>query len=535
MAGFQPLRRRVDLWDDADEPDAWMARRNAWIAGRDEAETAGRDAWNRATKEGTDTRAQTPDDLIELGAQSLRAENGASGHGRVPSRLTASDRTEDDPTVELIRPVEPDGALRKLPNIGFATATPGDSISKLLGTSDPAAIGRFLSLNGLDGRRPGLAAGRTYAMPHSYGDASNEESAAGARLLRTDNARLAAIRAERARRQAEGDRWAADLNAGRNVWTGEQVGSLPARAPAMPSPAKRQLRSRLDDSRIAKEIGGDAALALGVPYGVVRGGVHTIEGAVNGAEFLARLPFDRSAQQQAAAIGKHVADYARTRTARPELIARDATNWLHSENVKLNPYATPMANTFTGELKRKFGIGANDGEVLFDVGSLAVGGEIAKGLEGIAVARELPAVERYVRANFEPDLAEYMLEPYPRKGMGAHYVARDTRWPDFMGGTPLPPKFINSKFNVSRLRGANRYQQYKHHFENDLRYYGGAVRGRQGKGSGWSGEKDFGWQRNGPIKRAIVGMPADTRGLMGGAVASGINQGYDAWGEDQPQ
>jgi hypothetical protein len=534
VAGFQPLRRRVDLFfDDADPTDDWMAQRNAWVAARDDAEAAGRGIWNEATRSGQNAFAPRPDDLVQLGVRSLRNENGASGDGSFPSQITDADPTQGGAPVTLVRPVEPDEPLRKLPNIGFATARPGDSISKLLGTSDPAAIGRFLALNGLDGRGSGLAAGRTYAIPHTYGDASDVETAAGARLLRADNARLAAIRAERARRQVEGDRWAADLEAGRNVWTGEQVRSPTARAQASPKPLRSQPRTWLDDSLIAKEVGGDAALVLGIPHGLVRGGVHTIKGTIDGATFVARLPFDRTAQEQAASMGKRVAGYARTRVEQPALIARDATNWLQSENVKLNPYATPMANTLTGEIKRKFGIGANEGEALFDVGSMVAGGEVAKGLEGIAVARELPGIEKYVRANFAPDLAEYMLEPY--EGMAAHYVPRRTKMPAALGGGPVPSALMNSRFNVSRLRGANRYQQHKYHFENDLKFSGGPVRGRQGKGTGWSGKNDFRWTRNGPITRMIVGMPADTRGLIGGVIASSVNQGYDALGEEQSQ
>jgi hypothetical protein len=534
VAGFQPLRRRVDLFfDDAEPTDEWMAQRNAWVAARDEAEAAGRELWNEATRAGREAPAPTADDVIRLGAQSLRGDDAPTADGRLPSQPDASGRLKEQAPIDRMRPVEPDGPMRKLPNIRFATARRGDSISRLLGTSDPAAIGRFLTLNGLDGPRSGLTAGRTYAVPRSYRDASNEESAAGARLLRADNARLAALRAERARQGAQGDRWAADLSAGRNVWTGEPVGPPTPSMAAIPRSSKRHPRSWLDDSAIAKEIGGDAALALAVPYGVVRGGVHTLEGAINGAAFVARLPFDRSAQEQAAAMGKHAVDYVRTRAEQPELIAQDTKNWLHSENVKLNPYATPMADTFSAELQRRFGIGANLGETLFDAGSLVYGGEIAKGLEGIAVARELPAVEKYVRSNFAPDLAEYMLEPYPLESMGSHYVARRTKLPDILGGGPLPSKFINSKYNVSRLRNANRYQQYKYHFENDPNYRGGAVRGRKGKGTGWSGERTFGWKTSGPMTRAIVGMPADTRGLIGGTIASSVNRGYDILGEDE--
>jgi hypothetical protein len=59
------------------------------------------------------------------------------------------------------------------------------------------------------------------------------------------------------------------------------------------------------------------------------------------------------------------------------------------------------------------------------------------------------------------------------------------------------------------------------------------VRGRKGKGTGWSGERTFGWKTSGPMTRAIVGMPADTRGLIGGTIASSVNRGYDILGEDE--
>jgi hypothetical protein len=152
-------------------------------------------------------------------------------------------------------------------------------------------------------------------------------------------------------------------------------------------------------------------------------------------------------------------------------------------------------------------------------------------LEGLAVAREAPAVEAYVRANLEPKLADYMLEPY--EGMGSHYVPRRTKMPEALGGAPLPPSLIDSRFNVSRLPGATRWQQYKYHFMNDPNYSGGPVRGRQGKGSGWSGERDFGWERNGPVTRLIAGMPADTKGFIGGAAAAGLNSTLTSIDEDQ--
>jgi len=49
--------------DDPDDVDAWMARRNAQVALRPEAEAAGRDLWNRAIQTGDDLYAGNPSDL----------------------------------------------------------------------------------------------------------------------------------------------------------------------------------------------------------------------------------------------------------------------------------------------------------------------------------------------------------------------------------------------------------------------------------------------------------------------------------------
>jgi hypothetical protein len=84
----------------------------------------------------------------------------------------------------------------------FATAHQDDSISRLLGTSDPAAIGKFLTLNGMDGQDSTLFAGQSYAIPSESDDATPDEQAAGQQLLLADNARLARARAHGAAMQA---------------------------------------------------------------------------------------------------------------------------------------------------------------------------------------------------------------------------------------------------------------------------------------------------------------------------------------------
>jgi hypothetical protein len=65
--------------DDPDDVDAWMARRNALVALRPEAEAAGRDLWNRAIQAGDDLYAGNPSDLTALGLAAL---------GGATSRLT---------------------------------------------------------------------------------------------------------------------------------------------------------------------------------------------------------------------------------------------------------------------------------------------------------------------------------------------------------------------------------------------------------------------------------------------------------------
>jgi hypothetical protein len=147
MGGGWPTQRRVD---DLDDINAWMAQRNANVALRQEAETAGRDLWDQATRDGQDLSAANPSDLIGIGADALgqkqssrflasagQSDAGDSEQGPAPPQR------DDDLTVAP--PSDPGAVIRTPPSYGFATARPGDSISRLLGTSDPGAIGRFVS------------------------------------------------------------------------------------------------------------------------------------------------------------------------------------------------------------------------------------------------------------------------------------------------------------------------------------------------------------------------------------------------------
>ena len=105
----------------------------------------------------------------------------------------------------------------------FEAARPGDSISRLVGSSDPRAIGKFLSLNGMDGRDSTLRSGRSYVVPTRCDDATAREAKAGEALLGADNSRLMASAEQRTDRARQGEL----LLQGRNIWTAESVRRRP--------------------------------------------------------------------------------------------------------------------------------------------------------------------------------------------------------------------------------------------------------------------------------------------------------------------
>ncbi len=86
------------------------------------------------------------------------------------------------------------------------TAESGDSISKMLGTSDPEAIGAFMMANGL--KSSTIIAGKSYIIP-SDPSAFTDAGEVGQSALDHDNARLAAIAKAGAAEQAARDAAAA--------------------------------------------------------------------------------------------------------------------------------------------------------------------------------------------------------------------------------------------------------------------------------------------------------------------------------------
>ncbi|THD82035.1 MAG: hypothetical protein E7812_04315 [Phenylobacterium sp.] len=506
---FGPLRSPVDAFDDDDDIDDWMARRNVQLAAQQDAEAAGREAWNQATQTGQDVTAATPHDLIQLGAQKLRDDN-AGGDAAQPADSSSS--------VGSIHPVEPDGPLTTPPNLRFETARPGDSISKLVGTSDPAAVGRFLSLNGMDPRSSTILAGQSYAVPTQFDDASDDEMAAGAGVLRADNARLAALRAQRA--ASSGDLRQTPLGAGQDLQPGFDA--------VAPTPMSAKLGGSSVDDLDARKNAALQGYFDGLLPGAFRGGANTLKGLA---------PLAHPIVGQVLGILQHSADIASGHIPGADFPTLPAAwqktkDLIHHANVELNPLASPLASTREGAYRQGEHFGENHGEVWFDAAMLPVGGEVAEAAEGRALARTALDATGYEAKGTPPEIAKYFAQPY--KGMGSHLIARDSRFPGFLGGGPLPSWFIDSRYNVWKPEGATRGQVFQGHVENDLRYNGGPLPGRRGKGSGWSGPK-LGWEKNPPLDRFINRMPAVTKGTLGGAMLAGLNFGYDALDQDQPQ
>lgn len=96
---------------------------------------------------------------------------------------------------DLSRRPMPLTGLEDLPDMGaLRTARKGDSISSILGSSDPAAIGAFMDVNGMKDSR--LRVGESYLIPRRADLADQSMAGRGQAALNADNARAV----ERARR-----------------------------------------------------------------------------------------------------------------------------------------------------------------------------------------------------------------------------------------------------------------------------------------------------------------------------------------------
>jgi len=119
---------------------------------------------------------------------------------------------------------------------------------------------------------------------------------------------------------------------------------------------------RAGENPVVRYAAIDAARHAGNAAGVVKGGVHAVQGAVDGAAFVNRLldpldalknPQGESAVRQlgrgAVNAGRMTADYVQKGIADPRSVVTDVTETAKQWRRELDPSATPAASTFEGD------------------------------------------------------------------------------------------------------------------------------------------------------------------------------------------
>jgi hypothetical protein len=277
----------------------------------------------------------------------------------------------------------------------------------------------------------------------------------------------------------------------------------------------------LDRSSAAKAAAGDVAHIAGNIAGIGRGVFHSAESLGQGARFATRLldPTEpaikgpsNSTWGQMFNSAQGLVDYADKAIRQPRSVASDLQNLGHRLYVDTLSRATPVADTFGGEMERNFKLGANQGELGWDVGSLAFGGAASKAL------RELSPPAKYVGQGFTPAQADYLAAPY--EGMGHHHVPR---WAAKALG--LPPSLSDSIFNVLNPRGMSRGDFYALHYQVDPHFRSANLPKALGGPGAWQG-KNIGLQKYGPWASLWHGSPAPLNAAIGTA---GVNNlaGFD--------
>jgi hypothetical protein len=418
--------------------------------------------------------------------------------------------------------VEPDFSTPEPMDLGlrFAEAKAGDSISKLVGSSDPRAIGKFMGLNGMRGQGSTLRPGRSYVVPSRWDDATRDELALGTGALHVDNARLREIDEERVAQA----RQVALLADGRNIWTGART---EATIPSSRS-AHAADRSWLDESATAKAVGGTLAFGAGLAPGAVRGAVHSAEGIADAGVLTYRMmsPFDvmlsrpGHSTRDRVALGMisgtgAAAQYASGALADPSIVRDDIASAAERFNKHHNPFATPVSETFGGELKRTSAIGMNDGERVFDTASLVGGAGFMRGALKLVPAAPAAGAKEIAYRAARPRFDAYLDEFY--KGMGHHIKRRATRFPKWLGGGPLPAWFMEGPLNKIAQDGLTRRDFLRNHVGADLHFNGARAAKRSGQ-KGWSA-RDLGWDKYGVLDRLEYGTAPATKSIfvLGGA------------------
>lgn len=381
-----------------------------------------------------------------------------------------------------------------------------------------------------------------------------------------------------ARRNADVHHFARDAEAtGRKAWvqatrTGENLAAMRSSDLAVlgakmlkgggpPSHARTQARpqtknpaaeSAPENSGLPDYVGkiavGMVARPTGAVVGAARGVKHMAEDLVESVNFASRLldpldaqysPRGEAAWDQVANAGGRTFEYVKNGVSNPGAVVGDVDHALHNLRGKINPSATPMADSMGGEFRRNYEIGKNQGEFAVDVGATVRSGGAVKRLAGVGALSKDALMAKFLEQGFNPAQASYLAEPY--MGMGHHYVPRSFRIREAAKGPPLPKAIIgwrlpqavsDSAFNVLKPRGISRGNFYELHYKVDRSFGGTRLPAKEGGGT-WSG-KDLGLKKYNKAGRVWHGSPGPLKAAVGGGAAAGSAWAYDRFDEEKP-
>ena len=101
-------------------------------------------------------------------------------------------------------------------------------------------------------------------------------------------------------------------------------------------------------------------------------------------------------------------------------------------------------------------------------------------------------LEQNARDRGDIKLADHYAEPYPRKQMGEHVIARKH------GKSPITAAIVHHPYNVLKPAGISRGGMYQLHYECDNSYHGGPLPRRMNE-KGWKGKAE-GLNQHGPLR-----------------------------------
>ena len=291
--------------------------------------------------------------------------------------------------------------------------------------------------------------------------------------------------------------------------------------PSTQAESEPSASSWLDQNTLAKAAGGTVARLGGTVVGLGQGVVHSAEGLGQGLLFISRLVDpadveengpDKAAWGQVFSAAKAAVDYAHKGFHDPGGVADDVRRVGQKIYSDTMPSATPVADTFGGEMRRNFELGTNQGELSFELGSLVFGGAASKALRGLGDLGEASGAAKFVAQGFTPAQAEYLAAPY--EGMGSHFVGRA-----LARKIGLPGPVTNGPLNVLKPK-ISRGDFYELHFKVDPYFYGAKLAADGGGGS-WSGKR-LGLKKHGLLGRIWQGSPAPLNGVAGLSGAAGL-------------